>query len=248
MTMMVSGSNVFDAYNANASTVSTSSVSSMSSSNPSSNPSSNQMDIGSLYELRTKGYLSLKTLYFVKSWEDIVFFYSVEESVSLSAPKYNIPFPTRASSGAGRNNRTDVFTAPKGSFFAELDRESSTSVSSSSAGFNDPDPSTFAVLITDSSGHTKEFKPNEGDFMRSLGIKTLIEKEKTVSLKEDALILLDYAYFSIGQKAYYAPKNFGIYLLYEPKLQRMVWMKTYLSFHQLFRLLENKKEEGKENK
>lgn len=210
------------------------------------------MDIGSLYELRTKGYLSLKTLYFVKSWEDIVFFYSVEESVSLSAPKYNIPFPTRASSGAGRNNRTDVFTAPKGSFFAELDRESSTSASSSpsagSAGFNDTDPSTFAVLITDSSGHTKEFKPNEGDFMRSLGIKTLIEKEKTVSLKEDALILLDYAYFSIGQKAYYAPKNFGIYLLYEPKLQRMVWMKTYLSFHQLFRLLENKKEEGKENK
>lgn len=247
MTMMVSGSNVFDAYNANASTVSTVSTSSVSS-----NPSSNQMDIGSLYELRTKGYLSLKTLYFVKSWEDIVFFYSVEESVSLSAPKYNIPFPTRASSGAGRNNRTDVFTAPKGSFFAELDRESSTSVSSpsaGSAGFNDPpDPSTFAVLITDSSGHTKEFKPNEGDFMRSLGIKTLIEKEKTVSLKEDALILLDYAYFSIGQKAYYAPKNFGIYLLYEPKLQRMVWMKTYLSFHQLFRLLENKKEEGKENK
>lgn len=248
--MMVSGSNVFDAYNANASTVSTSSVSSISS----SNPSSNQMDIGSLYELRTKGYLSLKTLYFVKSWEDIVFFYSVEESVSLSAPKYNIPFPTKVSSGAGRNNRTDVFTAPKGAFFAELDRESSTSVSSSSssssAGFNDPDPSTFAVLITDSSGHTKEFKPNEGDFMRSLGIKTLIEKEKTVSLKEDALILLDYTYFSIGQKAYYAPKNFGIYLLYEPKLQRMVWMKTYLSFHQLFRLLENKKEkeEGKENK
>ena len=100
----------------------------------------------------------------MKSWEDIVFFYSVEESVSLSAPKYNIPF-------SSRNNRTDVFASPKGVFFDKLNRPDvgipSIVETNDTNGTKDIDPSeptSFAVLITDSSGHTKEFK-NEGDFM-----------------------------------------------------------------------------------
>jgi hypothetical protein len=195
-----------------------------------------ELHIGSIYELRTKGFVSLKTLCHIRSWEDIIFFYSVEESVSLSSPKYTIPF-------SSRNNRTDnPFTSPKGAFFDSLlrqeavEEDSPSSPSSSSLPSSPPLPQ--GIIIRFSDGRIEEFKPSEADFMKSLGVKTLLEREKIVTIKQDTLILLDYAYFSIGQKAYYVPKNFGIFLLYDPKEQRMVWMKTYLDFHQLFKLLK----------
>ena len=192
-----------------------------------------ELHIGSIYELRTKGFVSLKTLCHIRSWEDIIFFYSVEESVSLSSPKYTIPF-------SSRNNRTDnPFTSPKGAFFDSLLRQEAVEEdSSSSLPSSPPTPLPQGIIIRFSDGRIEEFKPSEADFMKSLGVKTLLEREKIVTIKQDTLILLDYAYFSIGQKAYYVPKNFGIFLLYDPKEQRMVWMKTYLDFHQLFKLLK----------
>lgn len=220
------------------------------------------LQIGSLYEMRTQGPLSLRTLHHVRDWEDLVYYFTTEECMSYAAPKYSIPqshspFPPNASYGSASslnshasqttqaqasNNRTDVFASPKGFFFDSLRRHEGTSLTPSenipaSEADQNANGVYSGVIVRYSDGRIVEAVHDDGNLFRSLGIKNALDKEKVVALKRHTLFLLDYAYFSIGQRAYYAPRNFGIFLFYDPENQRMLWLKTFLSFGQIFSLV-----------
>ena len=218
------------------------------------------LELGSLYEMRTQGQLSLRTLHHVRDWDDLIYYFTTEECLSYAAPKYSIPqshspFPPNASyatqpptasaatNGAGANNRTDVFASPKGYFFDSLLRRHEGASVTPPENVDDQDDDQnmnhlySGVLVRYSDGRIVEAKADDNNLFRSLGIKNALDKEKIVALKKRTLILLDYAHFSVGQRAYYAPRNFGIFLFYDPENQRMLWLKTFLSFGQIFSLV-----------